>query len=155
MIAPAGVRPAHGPSAAVLADALEGAGHRVTEPRRTVAELIAAQDGPFTAADLVEAAKARRLGIGRATIFRALDLFASLKLVERIDLPEGDHAYLACEPRHHHHVICVRCGRATEVPDCGMAEVAAEVARRSGYRVATHRLEMFGTCPDCLAAESA
>lgn len=136
----------------VLVRGLGGAGHRVTEPRKTVARLIGQQQGPFTAADLVAEARTRRLGLGRATIFRALDLFAGLRLVERVDLPDGEHAYLACEPEHHHHVICVECGRATEVEDCGVAEVAAEVARRSGYRVASHRLELFGTCPDCQAA---
>lgn len=153
---PAGGRPAGGRrTAETLLAGLDRAGQRRTAPRRVVAELITDRAGPFTAADLVAAAGARRLGIGRATIFRTLDLFATLELVERIDLPDGGHAYLACEPAHHHHVVCVRCGRATEVEDCGMSLVAAEIARRSGYRVAWHRLEMFGTCPSCLTVEAA
>ena len=93
----------------------------------------------------------RRPGIGRATVFRALELFAELGLVERLDLPSGEHAYVACEPAHHHHVVCSHCGRATEVDDCGMTEVAREVARRTGYRIDRHRLELFGVCPDCRA----
>ena len=141
------------PTVDTLLAGLDRAGQRHTAPRRAVAELIAGRTGPFTAADLVAASGAGRIGIGRATIFRTLDLFASLGLVERIDLPDGGHAYLACEPAHHHHVVCVRCGRATGVEDCGMSRVAAEVARRSGYRVSSHRLEMFGTCPGCQAAE--
>jgi len=129
--------------------ALDRAGYRLTEPRRQVAELIADHDGHFTAADLVDAARDRRLGIGRATIFRALDLFATLRVVERVDLPDGGHAYVGCEPVHHHHVICTSCGRSAEVEDCGMVEVVRQVGRRSGYRVDSHRLELFGTCPDC------
>ncbi len=136
----------------ILVEALDRAGYRLTAPRRQVAELIASHDGHFTAADLVADARQHRLGIGRATIFRALDLFATLKVVERVDLPNGEHAYVGCEPVHHHHVICTTCGRMTEVEDCGMRDVAREVARRSGYRVDTHRLELFGTCPDCLRA---
>ena len=54
---------------------------------------------------------ARRLGIGRATIFRTLDVLVDLQAVERLDLPTGDHAYVACEPAHHHHVVCSNCGR--------------------------------------------
>jgi Fur family ferric uptake transcriptional regulator len=135
---------------ATLISALDRAGHRVTEPRRQVAGLIARQLGHFTAADLVDDARSGRLAIGRATIFRSLELFAALNVVERVDLPGGGHAYVECEPVHHHHVICTTCGRTTEVEDCGMREVAREVARRSGYRVDTHRLELFGTCPDCL-----
>jgi Fe2+ or Zn2+ uptake regulation protein len=136
--------------AATLVRAIDAAGHRVTEPRRRVADLIAGRDGHFTAADLVEDARGRRLGLGRATIFRALDLFAELGVVERVDLPTGDHAYVGCEPvRHHHHVICTVCGRSTDVEGCGMREVVDEVARRTGYRVDAHRLELFGTCPEC------
>jgi Fur family ferric uptake transcriptional regulator len=133
--------------------ALERAGYRVTEPRRAVAHLIAARDGHFTAAELVAASRARRLGIGRATIFRTLETLTELRAVERIDLPSGEHAYVACEPAHHHHVVCSRCGRATDIDDAGLRTVVREVARRTGYRVEEHRLELFGLCPACQAAE--
>ena len=68
-----------------LVHALDQAGYRLTEPRRAVADLIAAREGHFTAQDLIDDAKARRLGIGRATIFRALDLFTELNVLERLD----------------------------------------------------------------------
>jgi Fur family ferric uptake transcriptional regulator len=136
-----------------LMEALAEAGVRSTEPRRAVAELIAARNGHFTARELVDDAAARRLGIGRATVFRALELFVDLGLVERLDLPTGEHAYVACAPdQHHHHVVCSRCGRSTDVEDCGMADVAREVARRTGYRIERHRVELFGVCPDCRTA---
>src|SRR3712207_9123361 len=115
-----------------LVRALDTAGYRLTEPRRAVADLIAGRRGHFTAADLVAEARARRLDIGRATIFRALELFPQLDLVERIDLPNGEDAYVECVRAHHHHVVCSRCGRTTDVEDCGMQAVADEVARRSG-----------------------
>ena len=129
--------------------ALDRAGFRVTEPRRTVAELIADREGHFTAADLVDDARQRRLGVGRATIFRALELFTEMGLVERLDLPDGEHAYVPCEPIHHHHVVCSACGQGVEVEDCGMAAVAGEVARRTGFDIQAHRLELYGLCPAC------
>ena len=134
-----------------LVGALEDAGYRLTEPRRAVAEMIAGRDGHFTAAELVDEARDRHPGLGRATVFRALDLFASLRLVERVDLPDGDHAYVACERAHHHHAICTRCGRSLDVDDSGLADVLAEIGRRSGFRVAAHRLELFGLCASCQA----
>ena len=137
---------------AVLVEAMDRAGYRVTRPRRAVAELVADHDGHFTAADIVLDARRHRPGIGRATVFRTLDLLAEVGAVERVDLPDGGHAYVGCEPSHHHHLICTSCGRSTDVADCGMREVAREVERRSGYAVASHRLELFGTCPDCRAA---
>ena len=135
-----------------LVGALEDAGYRLTEPRRAVAEMIAGREGHFTAAELVEEARTLHPGLGRATVFRALDLFASLNLVERVDLPAGDHAYVACEQAHHHHAICTRCGRSLDVDDTGLAEVLADIGRRSGFRVSAHRLELFGLCAACQAA---
>jgi Fur family ferric uptake transcriptional regulator len=130
--------------------ALENAGYRLTGPRRALAELITERNGAaFTAADLVADVRTRRLGIGRATVFRAIDLLETVGAVERIDLQNGEHAYVACVPTHHHHVICSRCANATEIGDLGLGAVAREVARRTGYRVHEHRLELFGLCPAC------
>jgi Fur family ferric uptake transcriptional regulator len=141
------------PDLTPLETALETAGYRLTGPRRALAELISARGGAaFTAADLVADVRARRLGIGRATVFRAIDLLESVGSVERIDLQNGEHAYVACVPAHHHHVICARCASATEIGDLGLGAVAREVARRTGYRVDEHRLELFGLCPDCQRA---
>lgn len=133
-----------------LVHALDQAGYRLTEPRRAVAELIAAREGHFTAQDLIDDAKARRLGIGRATVFRALDLFTELQVLERLDLPSGEHAYVPCVPaRHHHHIVCSQCGRTTEVDDAGLASAVDEIQRRSGWQVESHRLELYGRCPRC------
>lgn len=138
-----------------LIQALDQAGVRVTEPRRAVARLVSEQGGHFTANDLVRAASRHRLAVGRATVFRALDLFTELNLVERLDLPDGGHAYVACDAAHHHHVVCSVCGRSVDAADSGMAEVVAKIAERTGYTIATHRLELFGLCPECARREPA
>jgi Fur family transcriptional regulator, ferric uptake regulator len=132
--------------------AMDRSGFRLTTPRRAVARLVAEQPGHFTSADLVREARVRRLGIGRATIFRTLDVLSEVGVIERIDLPTGDHAYVGCEPSHHHHVVCSRCGRTAEIADAGLRTVVREVARRTGFRVDEHRLELFGLCPACLAS---
>jgi Fur family transcriptional regulator, ferric uptake regulator len=138
------------PAAAVgLVSAVAQAGHRLTEPRRVVARLIADRRGHFTAADLLADAQRNRLAVGRATLFRNLELFAELDVLERLDLPTGEHAYVACEPEHHHHVVCRQCGQSVEAADSGLQSVVSEIARRSGYLIDTHRLELFGLCPAC------
>jgi Fe2+ or Zn2+ uptake regulation protein len=133
-------------------EALGDAGYRLTVPRRAVADLVGARDGWFTAADIASDARRRRISVGRATIFRALDVFTDLGLVERVDLPDGGHAYVACEPSHHHHAICTGCGHSLDIEDAGLADVLGEVGRRSGFNVTAHRLEIFGLCAACSAA---
>jgi Fur family ferric uptake transcriptional regulator len=131
--------------------ALDEAGYRLTPPRRAVADLIVEHDGHFTAAQLEASARRRRLALSRATLFRSLELLTELGVVERLDLPSGEHAYVPCAQAHHHHVVCSRCGRSTDVADCGVAAAVAEISRQSGYRIETHRLELFGLCRHCQA----
>lgn len=138
-----------------IVGAFEGAGYRLTGPRRALAGLIAGRTGHFTAEELLVESNARNLGAGRATIFRTLDLLADLGVVERLDLPSGEHAFVACEPAHHHHVVCSSCGRSTGAMDNGLEQVAAAIGRATGYRVDGHRLELFGLCPACQARGSA
>ena len=136
---------------------IDDAGYRLTAPRRAVAMLVAERASHFTADELVTAARRRRLGVGRATVFRALELFVDLGVVERVDLPTGEHAYVACTPggAHHHHIVCSSCGRASDVEDCGLQAAVERAGNETGYEVTHHRLELFGICPDCQARPAA
>ena len=135
--------------ATAITGALEHAGYRLTSPRRALADLIANRQSHFTAEELLDDSRRRRLGVTRATVFRSLDVLSDLGLVERLDLPSGEHAFVACEPAHHHPVICSSCGRSMPVEDAGIERLAEAIGRATGYQVETHRLELFGRCPAC------
>jgi Fur family ferric uptake transcriptional regulator len=148
-------QPSGDPAGAELIRALEDGGRRTTDARRAVAKLIASRDGAFETADLVADSRRRKLGVARATIFRTLELLVSLGAVERLDLPNGEHSYVRCDSRgHHHHLVCTRCQRAVDLEGLGMTPIIAEVERRTGYQVDGHRVELFGLCPSCQAATS-
>ena len=132
-----------------MVSALEDAGYRLTGQRRALAEVIAGRRGHFTAEELLRESRRRRLGVTRATVFRSLDILAALGVVERLDLPSGEHAFVACQPAHHHHVVCSSCGRSAGVADNGIEAVARAVERATGYRIDEHRLALFGVCPSC------
>jgi len=123
---------------------------RETAPRRAIATLIADRHGHFTANDLLADAETHKVRVGRATVFRTLDLLADQGALERLDLPTGEHAYVACAPdNHHHHVVCRSCGASVEVADSGLQAVVREIGAQSGYRIDSHRLELYGLCPEC------
>jgi Fur family ferric uptake transcriptional regulator len=126
---------------------------RMTAPRRAVMQLVAGRGaGHFSAADLLADARRQRLGVGRATVFRTLDLLLDVGFIERIDLPDGDHAYVACRPsRHHHHVVCTECGRSADIADAELRAMMGAIGRSTGYLVERHRLELYGRCPRCRA----
>jgi Fe2+ or Zn2+ uptake regulation protein len=139
-----------------LARALDRGGYHLTEPRRKVAEMVAAREGRFSAQDLVVEARQGPRRVGRATVFRSLEIFETVGLVERVHLPNGQHSYVACEPaHHHHHLICDRCGRSKEIGDVALEPIARDIEKRTGFLVDSHRIEFFGLCPDCRAGAAA
>lgn len=138
-----------------IVTALATAGYRKTAPRQALAILIGNQSGHFTAADLVLAARRQRLRMGRATLFRTLELLTELGVLERIDLPIGEHAYVRCTAEHHHHLVCSSCGHTLDVRDRGLATAMTEIAERVGFRIDSHRVELFGLCAECQRQEPA
>ena len=136
--------------------ALGGAGLRITGARRAVSEAVARHAGHFTAEDVLLASRRQGHPVGRATVFRSLETLAGLGLIERVDLPSGEHAYVVCQPAsHHHHVVCSRCGRSVEVGDIGLNPILDRVEQSTGFRIDSHRLELFGLCEACRSAARA
>ena len=138
--------------AMLVVSALDAAGYRLTGPRRALAAVMAEMDGPFTAARVAGEAHDRGIRVGRATVFRTIDALERAGAIERIDLPTGEHAYVACAPAHHHHVVCSGCGHTAEVADGALVALVTEIGRRTGFRIDEHRLELFGRCPSCVRA---
>ena len=124
---------------------------RDTHPRRALSSLIDRRAGHFRAADLLEDARRANVRVGRATVFRTLDLLADQGALERIDLPTGEHAYVACEPErdHHHHVVCRTCAKSVEVADSGLQAVVRDLEGETGFEIDAHRLELYGVCSEC------
>src|SRR4051794_24918774 len=92
---------------------LAARGFRNTAARRTVVERILDTEGQFTARQLHETLLSRE--IGRATVYRALELLVELGVLDRLHIDERCSSYVVCADRHHHHLICERCGIVREV----------------------------------------
>jgi Fur family ferric uptake transcriptional regulator len=136
---------------AVLAEA---AGLRPTAQRVAVIEALGDRERPVTAQALHRAVRRRAGGPGLATVYRTLHALAAAGLVE--SFAEGEEqAYRLCEPAHHHHLICERCGRVTTIPSCEVEDWAEEVAARRGFAVTGHRADVFGVCRSCRAERRA
>lgn len=138
--------------AARAIDVLDLARLRATAPRRAVIRAAMARGRPFTAQDLV-----RRLtpsGVGRATVFRTLDLLVRLGVLSRMHAVEAGERcvrYTRCEPEHHHHLRCRACGRVEEIDLPALERQVARVARLRGFHALEHELEIDGLCRECRA----
>ena len=123
---------------------------RNTWQREAVRDALDATDGFISAQALHSALHASGSPIGLATVYRALGDLASNGEADSLQSPDGEALYRACSTTgHHHHLICRQCGRSADVEDAGLQAIVGLIGERSGYVIDSHRLELFGLCPEC------
>jgi Fur family transcriptional regulator, ferric uptake regulator len=135
------------------AERLSAAGERVTRQRLLVAEALAAAGRQVTAQELYERLRRREPNIGRATVFRTLEALVGAGAARRLELEGHVYGYVACQPEHHHHLACNVCGQVIEIDEAYIIPVAERVAADLGFEIDDARLDFYGRCASCRAAE--
>ncbi|MFN0070481.1 MAG: Fur family transcriptional regulator [Chloroflexota bacterium] len=139
--------------ATVILDRIAGQGHRLTGPRQALVQILATRDHHFSAQEAWEEVQANGLEIGRATVFRTLDLLTELGILDRVHAGDGCHRYVVCEPVHHHHAMCTDCGRVQPFEGAEVESQIRTLAEAMGFSVITHHLELIGRCAECRAKD--
>ena len=129
-------------------------GHRPTTPRQAIIELVAPRRDHFSAQEVWDEVRGRHRGIGRATVFRTLDLLAELGVLNRIHTDDGCNRYTVCETTHHHHLMCVECGAVASLEAADIEQQIRRMAGAAGFELLTHHLELVGRCANCRRATS-
>ena len=106
-------------------------------------------DGHPTSAEVLEAVNLIDESVGRASVFRALDLFTQLSLVRPTYVTSGTPQYVLMPDGHHHHIICLNCNCTIEFEDCHLDGLEAELEERLGVKLTGHLLEFYGICEAC------
>jgi Fur family transcriptional regulator, ferric uptake regulator len=132
-----------------IIDRLTKEGHRLTTPRQAIIKLVAPRQDHFSAQEVWDEVRERYSGVGRATVFRTLDLLAELGVLNRIHTGDGCHRYTVCETKHHHHLMCVECGNVTSLEAAGIESQIRRLASEAGFDLLTHHLELVGRCAAC------
>jgi Fur family ferric uptake transcriptional regulator len=128
---------------------LRDLGLRITEPRRELIQAIYQTQGPFTAEDLHDHLRVGGSRVGRATVFRTLDLLAGLRVLERVHQPDGHHSYVLSGPGHRHHLVCLACGNVVEFQGCNVDNFVGQLSSQTDFKIEGHWLEVFGRCATC------
>nr|MBI3613909.1 transcriptional repressor [Nitrospirota bacterium] len=87
--------------------------------------------------------------IGLATIYRTLNLFCEAGLAQARHFGTQTQYDNISHKGHHDHLICTDCGKIVEFENCDIERLQEEVARRNGFTIKTHKLELYGVCTNC------
>lgn len=134
---------------------LREAGHKLTNARITVLNVIEQHDGHMTSAEVLDAVSAIDDSIGRASIFRTLDLFTRLAIIRPTYIDSSmTPTYVLMPDGHHHHIICTNCNRVIEFEDCGLSDLTQQLEKQYGMNMTGHLLEFYGLCEHCMAQQT-
>ena len=132
--------------------AIEDGPLRVTRKRERLLGALVTTDRPVSAAVLRDKAGLPESDL--VTVYRTLEAFEKIGIIQRIPLEENGCLFELTEPDdHHHHFVCRECHR-TERLDLCLANELEEQARKLGFTQISHLMEVYGLCEDCRPARS-
>jgi Fur family ferric uptake transcriptional regulator len=119
-------------------------GMRMTEQRRVIARVISGSHDHPDVEELHRRAAAVDSHISIATVYRTVRLFEEAGILERHDFRDGRSRYEEVTDHHHDHLIDMKTGQVIEFTEPEIERLQQEIARKLGYKLVDHRLELYG-----------
>ncbi|MBB6675290.1 Fur family transcriptional regulator [Cohnella nanjingensis] len=136
-----------------MLNAMNQAGWRITDQRRTLARIFAATDGYLSPKDVYDQLSVKYPSVSFNTVYRNLRMLSDMGVLEQFYFMDGGLKFKAnCIKHHHHHLICTNCEKTLTFDYCPMKESLDLPGR---YRILNHRFEIYGVCEQCQQDPSA
>jgi len=130
-------------------------GLKSTRQRDIILDVFLSSERHMSIEDIYLRLRSKHPGIGYATVYRTLKLFAEAGIANEIHFGDGQTRYEHVnEGEHHDHLVCTRCGAITEFENESIEKLQTEVAAGYGFLIETHKLELYGQCAKCREEKS-
>ena len=129
--------------------ALNVTGKRVTNQRALILEIIAQERGHLDAEEVYRRARERQSRLSLSTVYRNLQLFKKLDLIEEVHFDETHHHYEMKPSVEHHHLVCLGCGKVVEFRYPLSRYVKRNVSEAKDFEIVDTEIRMTGYCPRC------
>ncbi len=125
-------------------------GLKSTQQREIILDEFLRSSSHLSTEDLYLRLRKRHPGIGYATVYRTLKLFAESGIAEERHFGDGQTRYESVSGQEHHdHLICTACGAILEFENPEIERLQDKVAKEHGFRIKSHRLDLYGLCGKC------
>ncbi len=122
----------------------EAKGLRITGQRRTIAQVLEDSEDHPDVEELYKRASGLDPNISIATVYRTVKLLDEAGILEKLEFGDGRARYEDAERDHHDHLIDMNSGEVIEFVDAEIEELQERIARRLGYELRGHKLELYG-----------
>lgn len=134
----------------ILKAYLEKAGLKSTAQRDYIAETFFKTNTHISLDELLKKVKRKNSRIGYATVYRTMKLLTECGLALARQFGDGQTRYENMPADgHHDHIICIKCSKIAEFQNQKIEQLQIEAAKKLGFTVVNHKLELYGYCPDC------
>jgi len=123
-------------------------GMRMTEQRRVIARVLDASDDHPDVEELYRRASRVDPHISISTVYRTVRMFEDAGIIERHEFGDGRSRYETIPDEHHDHLIDLRSGKVIEFRDEEIERLQVRIAKKLGYRLVDHRLELYAVPSD-------
>lgn len=135
----------------ILTEYLKNKDLKLTGQRKIILDAFLGIESHVTAEELYDIIKKNNPEIGVATVYRTLKILCEAGLANEVKFSDKvAHYEHLFDHEHHDHLICIQCGKYTEVCDPEIEELQQKLAERNKFKVLRHRMELYGICEDCL-----
>ena len=124
-------------------------GLRITNQRALILKIISQGKGHLDADEVYRRARKKQPGLSLSTVYRNLQTFKKLGLVEEHHFDEDHHHYEAKPPVEHHHLVCLGCGKVMEFEYPWSQKMKEDVSREKGFEITDVEMSMRGYCSEC------
>ncbi|MCL0059201.1 transcriptional repressor [Dehalococcoidia bacterium] len=128
---------------------LNTAGMRVTNQRSLIMEIIRQGGGHLDADEIYRRARKKRSRLSFSTVYRALQTFKKLGLIEELHFDEGHHHYEVKTSGEHHHLVCLSCGKVIEFHQRLSRYIKRNVAEAKDFDITETEVRVSGYCVEC------
>jgi Fur family ferric uptake transcriptional regulator len=128
---------------------LRQAGHRLTPQREMILQVICESHAHLTADDIIARVRQRYPYLNKSAVYRTLDLLVQIGIVNPTDFGQGCVTYEIHRDPHHHHLVCRRCGKMSEVDADVFAPVEKKLRDQYAFSPDLDHFAIFGLCRKC------
>ena len=140
---------------AVLSRYMAEHGLKSTRQRSLIIDTFFALGGHLSVEELWSRVRKEDSKVSVATVYRTMKLLSDCGLAHARNFGDGQTRYEVAVGRHHHdHLICTRCGTIVEFENDRIEAMQDAVARKHGFKVTSHKMELYGLCRNCQRLET-
>tara|TARA_X000001036_G_C20044641_1_gene548375 strand:+ start:127 stop:534 length:408 start_codon:yes stop_codon:yes gene_type:complete len=123
----------------------KGKGVRLTDQRKIIAQIMSESKDHPDVDELHKRVSKVDKKISIATVYRTVKLFEEAGILEKHDFKSGKARYEPSPDEHHDHLIDINSGEIIEFVDKDIEKLQNEVAKKLGYKLVDHKLELYGS----------